>query len=165
MAYQTPPTFTDNEIISAAQLNILSANQEFLYGITSAINGPFNSIRTGEDLYEANNAYRMRKQGRYLLWRLYLYSGAISNTLEINIHNSTGALVHNLVVNSGGATGPQNWESGVTVGDLAIDLDALSIGTVDYGEIFRVWIKSDGGGQASDFSIIYLFNSTATVVG
>jgi hypothetical protein len=44
MPYTTPPTFVDGQIVSAAQLNILSDDIEFLNGVMAGPNIPFQSI-------------------------------------------------------------------------------------------------------------------------
>lgn len=41
MPFVTPPTFTDGNILTATQLNTLSDNQEYLYGIATQTNVPF----------------------------------------------------------------------------------------------------------------------------
>lgn len=41
MPFVTPPTFTDGNILTATQLNTLSDNQEYLYGIATQTNAPF----------------------------------------------------------------------------------------------------------------------------
>lgn len=41
MSYTTPPTFADDAVLSAAQLNILSDDIAYLYGLASAVNPPF----------------------------------------------------------------------------------------------------------------------------
>jgi hypothetical protein len=44
MAWTTPPTFVTSNAASAAQLNILSDDLEFLQGIGDAPNAPFQSV-------------------------------------------------------------------------------------------------------------------------
>lgn len=43
MPYTTIPTVADDQVLSAAYLNILSANQEFLYSLANSSNTPFAS--------------------------------------------------------------------------------------------------------------------------
>lgn len=72
MAYTTPPTFVDGTVLSAAQLNILSNDIEFLYGIVSGINIPF----TGEQItIGQTRGYTFTRQGRYLHYKARLTAG------------------------------------------------------------------------------------------
>lgn len=64
MAYQTNPTFSDGNVLSASQLNILGDNIAFLHSIVSGVNQPF----TGQTMTGSGDSrsYTFRRQGRYL---------------------------------------------------------------------------------------------------
>ena len=47
MPYTPPPTFVDDAILSAAQLNVLSDNQEYFSGLAQAVNVPFALVEPG----------------------------------------------------------------------------------------------------------------------
>lgn len=49
MPYQTPPTFTTGAALSAAQLNILSDNQEYFYGFVVGQNPAMTATRLAAD--------------------------------------------------------------------------------------------------------------------
>lgn len=49
MAYQTPPTFVTGDALSAAQLNILSDNQEYFYGFTVGQNPAMVATKLAAD--------------------------------------------------------------------------------------------------------------------
>jgi hypothetical protein len=53
MAFQTPPTFVDGNVLSASQLNILAANQNELAGLSTGVNlgFPDTGIPTDESRY------------------------------------------------------------------------------------------------------------------
>lgn len=58
MAWQVPPTFSNGNVLTAAQLNILSDDVEFLYGLVGGgINTPFASLPTVTNLTSANNQW------------------------------------------------------------------------------------------------------------
>lgn len=158
MAWTSTPSFIPSSTLSSAQMNILSDNIEFLHGIVTTVNAPFNAIRTvGESLTESNNGFRLRKSAQYLLWRLELHSGETSNVIEIHIDDESDinnpVEVLNLNVDSGGESTPTVW-------DGAIDLDSEGISD---GDFFKAWIKMTSSNQA-DFEIAYLFNSDNTTI-
>lgn len=88
MAYTTPPTFADGAVLSAAQLNILSNNIEFLYSIISGVSIPF----TGEQITTGNTrGYTFRRQGRYLHYKARLTAGDSDETsIKIDTYTEGG---------------------------------------------------------------------------
>jgi hypothetical protein len=44
MSFQTPPTFADGDVLSASQLNLLAANQNYLSGLASGVNPGFREV-------------------------------------------------------------------------------------------------------------------------
>lgn len=66
MAYVTPPTFVDGNVLSAAQLNILSDDIEYLHGVTDTPN--FGFVLRGASA-STILAYYIRHKHRYLHYR------------------------------------------------------------------------------------------------
>jgi len=69
MAYSAPPTFVNGNVLTAAQLNILSDDVEYLYGLVSGVNIPFNSITTTINLRSNNNQWLLRHAYQYLHYK------------------------------------------------------------------------------------------------
>jgi hypothetical protein len=65
MSYQPPPTFADDTVLSAAALNILSQNIEYLAGIVQGPNIPFPANEL--ELQGISEYYRIRHQHRFLV--------------------------------------------------------------------------------------------------
>lgn len=64
MAFTTPPTFVDGAVLSAAQLNILAANQTYLSGLNTGVNLGFPEISIAREssqvfhvVHSYNNLY------------------------------------------------------------------------------------------------------------
>lgn len=68
MSYTTPPTFADTNILTAAQLNTLSDNIEFLYSLISGVNIPFTSDVV--TLSGDSRSWIFRRQARYLHYKI-----------------------------------------------------------------------------------------------
>lgn len=76
MPYTTIPTRADGDILTAAHLNLLSANQEFLYGLANQANAPFNSFRdTLSTLDDDGMVWFVRHRVRYLHYKILSYGG------------------------------------------------------------------------------------------
>ena len=87
MAYGTPPTFADASILTATQLNILSGDIEYLYGIVGAtINVPFASHRRIDNFTATNNQYIAQHKARYLHFLARLLAND-NDDLDIFIDN------------------------------------------------------------------------------
>lgn len=83
MAYTTPPTFTDlTTILSAAQLNILSDDVEYLNGLIEVVNPPFTSYTYGSGEMGARK-WTVRHRHRYLHYNLTIASGNINPDLRL----------------------------------------------------------------------------------
>jgi hypothetical protein len=111
MAYTTPPTFATGAILTAAQLNILSANIEWFYGLTEYINSPFVTQETPK-------IYYMRRKHRYLHWRIVISNLAeVDNWLRVyvNTSNQAGSDCPDL-------TGPYTWNG-------SHDFNSAALGT------------------------------------
>ena len=66
--WQTPPTFTDADVLSAAQLNIIRDDLEFLKGLSGTVNIPFAQIDQDLRTTLASNKsyYQIRHRAQYL---------------------------------------------------------------------------------------------------
>ena len=79
MAFQTPPTFYDGDVLSASQLNILAANQNELAGLASMVNTGFAQVGIGADTskyYRVVHAYN----------NLFLKFGEWSSASELKVY-------------------------------------------------------------------------------
>ena len=88
MAYTVRPTFADTNILTAAQLNILSDDVEYLYGLVSGVNIPFNSIKTTINLRSNNNQWLLRHAYKYLHHKA-LVTANTNDDYDIFINNGT----------------------------------------------------------------------------
>ena len=91
MAWTSPPTFVTGAVLSAAQLNILSDDVEYLYGIAQQVQIPFATLVTADDLSAANNGWRILYTHRYLHYRISI-DGWNCTLMQIYANN---ALVFN----------------------------------------------------------------------
>lgn len=77
MSYTSIPTKADGDILTAAHLNLLSANQEFLWGLGNTVNTPFNSFRdTKVTLDNLDALWYGRHRCRYLHYKVTSYGGS-----------------------------------------------------------------------------------------
>jgi hypothetical protein len=72
MAWTTIPAQADGNVLTAAYLNILSDNIEFLYSLISGINIPFTGDQFGSGV---SRVYTFTRQGRYMHYKARLTSG------------------------------------------------------------------------------------------
>ena len=85
MAWTTPPTFVTSNAASAAQLNILSDDLEFLQGVADAPNAPFQSLVVTADV---DTTYHIRYEGDVYFHYKYIISGADANAVDITLNGS-----------------------------------------------------------------------------
>ena len=88
MAWTTPPTFADGAILSAAQLNILSADLEYLYALLQAPQPAASTLYANRDLNSTNNSWRIRYKNRYLHYRATVVNGTV-NAFGIVVNGTT----------------------------------------------------------------------------
>lgn len=144
MAYQVNPTFTDSNVLSAAQLNILADNIAFLYSLVSGVNQPF----TGETMTGSGNSrtWSFRRQGRYLHYNMSIVNGT-SDELDLRID---GNIEYTDATNR---SAPFSWTGYV---DLQATTSAPDIGT--WYEVFAEFDFASG----NDFRVNYLIESDST---
>lgn len=141
MAYQTNPTFTDNNVLLASELNILADNIAFLYSLVSGVNQPF----TGETMTGSGNSrsWSFRRQGRYLHYKMRMVTGT-SDELDIRID---GNIEYTDATNR---AAPYSWTG-------YVDLQATT-SAPDIGEWYEVYIEFDFT-SGNDFRVDYLIES------
>ena len=88
MAWTTPPTFVDGAILSASQLNILSADLEYLYALLQAPQPASSTLLANRDLNSTNNSWRIRYKNRYLHYRATVVNGTV-NAFGIVVNGTT----------------------------------------------------------------------------
>lgn len=132
MAWTTPPTFVDTNTLTAAQLNILSDNQEFLHGIANVPNVPFKVISAGNDI---NQTYKIQHRGQYLHYWVHI-TGGTHDELTIT-YNGT-----DVYEDLGAQTGPYTWQSSVDLNDTGIITPTPTIGTVYDLEVDFKWTSA-----------------------
>lgn len=156
MAYVTPPTYTDDTTLSAADLNKNSGNQEYLKGVLDAPNVPFASIETpsaGVDAPTTN--YWFRHTHDYFHWYFYLTSATIDRT-RIRIYSEDGSLQFGAALIDDTST-PANQAAALLLDPSyrdSYDVSALTVGTWYRAE---VTIEASGSGLET---LIYLEERT-----
>ena len=131
MPYQTPPTFADGNILTSAQLNILSDDIEYLYGLTEFVNVPFSTGAIG-------TVYYMRRKHRYLHFLLSIDGGAyIEDHLRVYVTGSSGAQLVWAEEDDSDLVGPKVFQQSYdfNTGDLGTALNqfyqiSFSVGTI-----------------------------------
>lgn len=148
MAYTTPATFADGNILTAAQLNILSDDIEFLYSLMSGINIPFSS----QTLTGSGNTRKwiFRHQARYLHYKFRLTTGT-SDELDIRL----GAADTIEYTDATNRTAAYTWTG-------YIDLTATTENPAD-GDFYHVFVEFDFA-AAGEFIVDYFLESDSTTL-
>ena len=153
--WQTNPTFADDAILSASDLNKLSDNGDFLYARIQGINVTFSSVRTQNiSLSASNNAWTMRHQHRYLHYSLTLNSGDIDGGDDLAIYIAgNGVVIESSPTELGTA---QTWSG-------YIDLNAAPHSSIAVGDWYTIYVKTDNNGT-SVFTVDYIVESDETSI-
>ena len=85
MAWSPPPTFVAGNTASAAQLNILSDDVEFLDGVADAPNAPFQSLVVTADV---DTTYHIRYEGDDYFHYKYVISGSNGDAVDITLNGT-----------------------------------------------------------------------------
>lgn len=143
MPYTTPPTFTNGVIVSAAQLNILSDDIEFLNGVMAGPNIPFQSVTW--DTNSGEHIWYVRHRHRYLHYSFTISSDAAD---DVKIY------YNNVVVFSDGAPGQ---------GTQASSIDLNTYGTWTVGQWYPIKFKYQK--QNNSVCVLnYLIQSASTTL-
>lgn len=146
MSYVSVATKADGDILTAAFLNQLADNAQFLAGIASQINIPFvgeTTVAGGNFTYK----YRIRHQHRYLH---YLIAQITSTSDNIDIYYDGGSIFND----GGDRTATYTWSGHV-------DLDSTPGGLVagDFYEVYVDVTQKTGSGVTR---LYYLLESPNT---
>lgn len=136
MAYTTPATFADNDVLTAAALNTLSTA---ITELQSAGELPTAVFLQRVATSSAGTTYyaRMRHAHRYLWWRVDFGNAGEGDDLELIIYPESG----------GSTTLYSNSGPGDASYAIVEDLDGL----LDDGEFYRIsmYIKVNSGGTGT----------------
>ena len=103
MPYTTIPTATDGAVLSAAYLNTLSDNQEYLHGLANRANAPFNSYEQDDgNLDETEMIWFGRHRCRYFHYkahceddadyiRIYYNGTMVAGSMAAGLHDLVGS--------------------------------------------------------------------------
>lgn len=121
MPYTTPPVFADDEVLSAAELNVLGDNIAYLYGLARMVNIPFAYTFIG--LNYNDETYVVRHRARYLYVTL---SWGVDDSWVDHL---------NTKVSYGGTEIYNQDLTGTSVATLELDLDPLSLTVGSFYEV------------------------------
>lgn len=146
MAYQVPPVFNSGDVLSAANLNIISQNLEFFWSLVSGVNIPFSGqTMTGSG---SSRVWTFRHTCRYLHYKFFLDGG---DSDEIT-----------LVVNGNDEWGDATNRSADYTWTGYVDTNAITSPPA-IGSFYDCHVDmSFGGGGGSDLQIVYLIESDST---
>ncbi len=141
MAYTPPPTFVDDNVLSASQLNILADDIEYLHGLAGQVNVPTPQLLLKDN---AEHKWAVRHKHRYLVVELRYYIDTVHNAqvvFDLDYGSNTSA--DNVTY-----TSPTNAWTDVT---RTIDLDALS-SAPSVGTWYEIVLQAtwDGSGAAGN---------------
>jgi hypothetical protein len=156
MPYVTPPTFVDDAVLSAAQLNILSADVEYLYGLVQGSNIPFAANSKNGDL-TSDVKWIIRHRHQYLHVKVTETGagGAESTTAEGN-----GVKVY---YDDDLVGGPSDLVEGGTV-LFSIDLDASAAAPLTEGNWYEIYVAAVNDvtwAPSARFNVEYIYESEA----
>ena len=121
--WRTPPTFTDTDVLSAAQLNIIRDDLQYLRGLSSTTNVPTVNVtvdpRGGE-----TQKWQIRHRAAFLnVYIAWFIDGGWVDHLDVSIKIGGTELI------TGGA-GPDPWVPGVaSPAYFSFDVSGLTDGT------------------------------------
>lgn len=143
MSFTTPPTFVDGDALSASQLNILAANQNYLSGIATSTNVGFAKriLTDGDPTQE------------YLIVHMhdYLY-------VRCNVPNSdTGIKVY---YNS---TEVYHVDGDSVTGDVNVNIDISGFGLVAGTRYTLKFTRVDEDGDTAAVTVFYAAEVSETI--
>jgi hypothetical protein len=146
MAYTSPPTFVNGNILTASQLNLLADDVQFLAGIAGRINIPFQSIISGAGS-GIDAVWQIRHTHRYLLYYI-TQNASTSDQMKIRYDGTE------IYSDTGDRAAPYLWSGYV---DLDSSPGGLTVG--DWYQIDLDIVQKTGSGVTQ---VIYLLESPNT---
>jgi hypothetical protein len=125
MAWTTPPTFADGDILTASQLNILAENQNYLAGIAGSVNVGFPQTTLNGDV----SVY-------YTV--VHSYNNLHIRFHEVNTDSSLRVYYGSTLV----YTSPQDG------GTFTVNVDLSGAG-LTLGQIYSVRFRGEAGGTTN----------------
>jgi hypothetical protein len=172
MPYTTPPTFVDTNILSAADLNILSDNQEWFAGIAGGPNPGIVSQSTtgGVDFFMV-----FRNRQRYLNFKYTFVGGSGGDYMKLWIKDNGGSYIQIFEDDPPGAgtteyvdlTATKLKYEGEGGSPTGPDINGGSGLALTAGNWYSLKIESgvsSGGGDAETFIMDWLFNTDGTSI-
>lgn len=136
MAWVSPPTFVAGNVLSSAQLNLLSQDLEHLYGVVQGITTPFASVLSSVN---CDLRYWFRYRHQYLHMRARAASGPIASiSLTVN-----GTTVYSV--------GTQQPEGTVFAPVVNLASMGLAIGTWYEAKVLMNLVTPNWGSVALDY--------------
>lgn len=175
MAYTPPPTFTDGQTASAAQLNVLRDDIQYLYGIAQAPNPAMMVVRADGEWYQDNAYYAMRHKHAYVRFRIQGRWWAadssdhpnvraeiyVSNLLGVNVNWFANTPAPTTNVLNGDSTRTKTWDTYFELEDVVGFAAAV-------GQVYEIKVtgvqESDGELVPSTayFECTYIYESDST---
>lgn len=150
MAYTSPPTFADGNVLTASQLNTLADDVQFLAGVAGRVVIPFQSIISGAGS-GIDSVWMVRHTHRYLLYYL-TQNASTSDSLIIN-YNGTA------VLNDGADhPAPYTWSGHIDLEDTGI------ITGISYGSFYALDLNITQKTGSGVTQVIYLLESPNTTL-
>jgi hypothetical protein len=156
MAWTTPPTFANNTVLQASEMNIIRDDLLHLNGTITGVNTPFSSAVYGSTNWTiAQGAWTFRRINRYLHWRARL-TDSDTDYFRIFINGVQQWS------DETDRSNPFTYQSGASDN---IDLDSLTSITVNVGDIYTVHTEGDWTSAAPRELILdYLWESDSTTL-
>lgn len=175
MAYTPPPTFTDGQTASAAQLNVLRDDIQYLYGIAQAPNPAMVVLRADEEWYTGPNYFVIRHKHAYVRYRIEARWWTTDNAhhpnvrAEIYVSNLEGVVI-SWFPNTPAPTSTTAHGDGTTtkVWDSYFELEDVSGFAAAVGQVYEVKVigvqESDGEHVPGTgyFECTYVYESDST---
>lgn len=143
MAWTTPPTFADNAILSATQLNILSDDLAYLYGLLQAPSPAITTLYANQNLAVTNNSWIIRYRHRYIHYRA---------TVGLGTNDALALVVNGTTYNIDATTRAQGYiysgyvdvnAQGLTLGNIYSCYFTNTLGTIS-GLLVQYLIQAEG---------------------
>jgi hypothetical protein len=147
MPYQVPPVFSSGNVLTAAQLNIISENLEFFWSLVSGVNIPFS----GQTLTASGDSrvWTFRNVARYLHYKVLLDVGT-SDEFELYVNGNRE------VYDASNHNADYTFEG-------YVDLTAIT-SPPSVGQFYDVYVTETFSGSPNELQIIYLIESDSTTL-